>query len=402
MLNIEKENVIFHIEYKISTSSWMTQEMKDWCRSTLVNFTYKKSIANKVNNTSIYWKEERSYDIVSDCLDYMRDPDNEKDLKKLKRRSVDQMIAKHKVWSEKASRGVRRRNVKPLPPKNVLLTYPDGFYITQLVTKADYTREGQLMANCVGSYFNYPGILIFSLRDTTHKPLVTIEVQESNGEIHQARAFANSNSTDFKPYLDDLNFKLYLKEFIPVNNTQGYDHPDKKKKKREKTNKDRISSQQLLKSIANEMRSRSKQNKGVDFRIASTFILKRNFSKKEIKERCEEKKSVLFRRMFYLLKDEKGNWNHHGDLNTTTHAYLSGQLEDDYRFKCMKRVLGDTVKSLIVYHRNYGLVVARWSTKGAASRFIREGGVIRPSTIKKYENQLKGKKYHGMSSNSSI
>ncbi|MGE8103530.1 hypothetical protein ACQKP1_07525 [Allorhizobium sp. NPDC080224] len=70
----------------------------------------------------------------------------------------------------------------------VVFSFEDGWRIVELLTKFDYQREGGLMGNCVGMFYDGPHT-IYSLRNSLNEPranilLVGREVTEVAGRYN--------------------------------------------------------------------------------------------------------------------------------------------------------------------------------------------------------------------------
>lgn len=79
-------------------------------------------------------------------------------------------------------------------------TWPDGWKLVQVKSENDYKVEGSLMGHCVASYWGRDESSIFSLRDPTNHPHVTIEaIIEGKGKDKTWNVLQVQGKGDRKP-----------------------------------------------------------------------------------------------------------------------------------------------------------------------------------------------------------
>jgi len=121
--------------------------------------------------------------------------------------SWDQAIAGSKEWHEMmAAQGAGKRYDSTNQEKIVhgpqwldengnKIEKLSGWTIQQLHSENDFTVEGNKMDHCVGSYcgdYKRGNVLIFSLRDPSNEPHVTVETDGTGQEIEQIQGKSNS------------------------------------------------------------------------------------------------------------------------------------------------------------------------------------------------------------------
>lgn len=120
-------------------------------------------------------------------IDYLR---SEQAPKKLRKASYKDMKRKAEEWLEsqkKKGAGV----VETEEDVKIIRVFDNGYRFVQLVSKAAFQREGNLMGHCVGSYHGRDGCEIYSLRDNENVPHCTLELLRSNGSINQLKGKGN-------------------------------------------------------------------------------------------------------------------------------------------------------------------------------------------------------------------
>lgn len=86
---------------------------------------------------------------------------------------------------------------------NTVYKWNDGYRFVKLITKESYKTEGNLMGHCVssGGYFNNKDITIYSLRDSSNNPHVTLEVRNKK-HVYQIKGKENRAPIQkYRPYI---------------------------------------------------------------------------------------------------------------------------------------------------------------------------------------------------------
>ena len=153
-------------------------------------------------------------DELTNISDWIRD--QEPDLDKL---DFDEAKEASDGWHE----GFKSKDHKagPYKTKNIDLNLSDGYSMV-LVPVEDLDTEGELMQHCVGSYKDQveSGVEIYSLRDSSNKPHVTIELYNDN--INQIQGKQNEPPIKkYHPYIWEWAEKRdlineYTLEFAPA------------------------------------------------------------------------------------------------------------------------------------------------------------------------------------------
>ncbi|MDE2031396.1 MAG: PcfJ domain-containing protein [Patescibacteria group bacterium] len=140
-----------------------------WCKTTLNN---------------VLKRYTPTIEEVEHVIDYLV---SDKAPIKLHMVSYIQAVAKAYQWSENLQKQASEITESKKDTK-VVLDFKDGFKIVQLIGKNAYQREGNLMRNCVASYYGRD-TEIYSLRDKFNNPHCTMEKNQQikgkgNGDIH--------------------------------------------------------------------------------------------------------------------------------------------------------------------------------------------------------------------------
>jgi uncharacterized SAM-binding protein YcdF (DUF218 family) len=135
----------------------------------------------------LLWIEKRikDYNLISEnehIIDYLCSANRPK---RLDRATFQQMKSNAEKWNNSLLK--KDKNIKTDDTK-IILDFGDGFKFVELISKADYEREGNLMRHCVASYFGKDKE-IYSLRDSENMPHCTVEKDQQikgkgNGNIH--------------------------------------------------------------------------------------------------------------------------------------------------------------------------------------------------------------------------
>jgi acetyltransferase-like isoleucine patch superfamily enzyme len=161
-----------------------------WLKSNLKNYLINKydnvQLLTQLPKNAPLWakKSTELYQItitrefkdkIHHVVDYLRTLPGD-----ISRISVLDAISKSEEWTrqliKKASSDEDSSDVK------LIKKYPNGMFWVRLLTKQALEREGKLMGHCVGGYCDYvisEQIIIYSLRDTSNNPHVTIEQREN-------------------------------------------------------------------------------------------------------------------------------------------------------------------------------------------------------------------------------
>lgn len=136
----------------------------------------------------------------------------------------------------------------------IVYNYPDGWHVTQVISKNDLQVEGNKMHHCVGGYcHNVAGgtSRIFSLRDPRNHPVATIEMDGRGNFVKQIKAefdekppqeirlrlaewfsdmgdveWADSGSSSWEPYWDSDPESLRGAIYDEAYGRQDYDDDD--------------------------------------------------------------------------------------------------------------------------------------------------------------------------------
>jgi acetyltransferase-like isoleucine patch superfamily enzyme len=216
-----------------------------WLKSNLKNYLINKydnvQLVTQLPKNAPLWakKSTELYQItitrefkdkIHHVVDYLRTLPGD-----ISRISVLDAISKSEEWTrqliKKASSDEDSSDVK------LIKKYPNGMFWVRLLTKQALEREGKLMGHCVGGYCDYvisEQIIIYSLRDTSNNPHVTIEQRENT--IYQIKGHSNKevvpkyhkyvidfiNSGNYDEVRDTLNInmifidsKLYTYDNLP-------------------------------------------------------------------------------------------------------------------------------------------------------------------------------------------
>ena len=171
-----------------------------WLKSNLKNYLINKydnvQLVTQLPKNAPLWakKSTELYQItitrefkdkIHHVVDYLRTLPGD-----ISRISVLDAISKSEEWTrqliKKASSDEDSSDVK------LIKKYPNGMFWVRLLTKQALEREGKLMGHCVGGYCDYvisEQIIIYSLRDTSNNPHVTIEQRENT--IYQIKGHSN-------------------------------------------------------------------------------------------------------------------------------------------------------------------------------------------------------------------
>ena len=143
------------------------------------------SVINWLNTTLQNYLEKNKPTIteVEHVIDYLVS----KEIPRISQMSYPQAVVKSEGWTkalQKKAEGIQEKkgDVK------VEHDFKDGFKIVRLIGENAYKREGNLMRNCVASYFGRD-TKIYSLRDKQNEPHCTMEWGQQikgkgNGSIH--------------------------------------------------------------------------------------------------------------------------------------------------------------------------------------------------------------------------
>jgi hypothetical protein len=111
-------------------------------------------------------------------------------LRSFDRVSLKDAIQKSKAWTEWLNK--QETGGWEEGEERVMKT-SDGFVVMQLTSEAALNREGKVMQHCVGSYARLvenEDVIIYSLRDSSNNPHVTIEVDNSR-KVQQIKGKQN-------------------------------------------------------------------------------------------------------------------------------------------------------------------------------------------------------------------
>ena len=181
------------------------------------SFKYKIDIYRVGDRPDRAWQDnpnQRSFvDQINLIYDWYRFaiPDDNPDIASY---TYEQAIRASDEWHEAQSGKGSGKIYGPTKPELVVYgpTWKNekfnGYTIQQIVTENDLLTEGNKMNHCVGGYCRYVEdntIRIFSLRDPTNEPHVTISMDHDNG-IEQIQGNSNREPSAF--------YKTMIKEWV--------------------------------------------------------------------------------------------------------------------------------------------------------------------------------------------
>ncbi len=133
---------------------------------------YAKGLGAKDNVIQLIKKLYNKQDIgeFEHIIDYLI----HKDFDDLSWAGYDLLVEKSKKWTRLLNQNVLVIDEEYGKDIEVVYDFEDGYKFVKLVSQNAYTREGNMMSHCVGSYYGRD-VEIFSLRDSFNKPHCTIE-----------------------------------------------------------------------------------------------------------------------------------------------------------------------------------------------------------------------------------
>lgn len=100
------------------------------------------------------------------------------------------------------------------PRKNVIHTFPDGWYITQIKSKKDFKIEGTVLKNCLIDYTYEEDTKILILKDPNNKSHVVFELEKGKLGYYLAALKGKANSTPKPLYVGYVFEWFATQEYI--------------------------------------------------------------------------------------------------------------------------------------------------------------------------------------------
>ena len=155
----------------------------------------------------VYHVKLTSQDInkIGHWIDYLNTLDNNRDLSRI---SIPQLIQHVKEWDE----SFKKIKLNEEDGVEEVHSYSDGFKWIKVFGKNSLNREGKLMNHCAGSYYDVVSkgnTKIYSLRDKSNRPHVTVEV--TSNKIEQIKGKNNEPALKYIKYIVDFLKKNYIK-----------------------------------------------------------------------------------------------------------------------------------------------------------------------------------------------